>query len=95
LDIAADGIVNSFLEKPAGDGAWINAGYFVCEPQIFDYLSGDDAEIFERKPIEKIVEERQLHAFKHDGFWKPMDTLRDKTELNTIWDSGTAPWMIW
>ncbi|SHE78161.1 glucose-1-phosphate cytidylyltransferase [Bacteroides luti] len=95
LDIASDGIVNSFLEKPAGDGAWINAGFFVCEPKIFDYLSGDDSEIFERKPIEKIVEEGQLHAFKHDGFWKAMDTLRDKTELNTIWDSGAAPWMSW
>jgi len=95
LDIAGNGMVNSFLEKPAGDGAWINAGYFVCEPQVFDYLSGDESEIFERGPVERIVSEGQLHAFKHNGFWKPMDTLRDKTELNEMWDKDAAPWRVW
>jgi len=95
LDIAGNGMVNSFLEKPAGDGAWINAGYFVCEPQVFDYLTGDESEIFERGPVERIVSEGQLHAFKHNGFWKPMDTLRDKTELNEMWDKDAAPWRVW
>ena len=95
LDISEDSKVNSFLEKPKGDGAWINAGFFVCEPGVFDYLSGEDNEIFEREPLEKIAADGKMRAYKHHGFWKPMDTLRDNKELNEMWEKGTAPWKIW
>jgi glucose-1-phosphate cytidylyltransferase len=95
LDIVEDNKVQSFLEKPKGDGAWINAGFFVCEPEIFNYLSGEDDEVFEREPLEKIAADGQMRAYKHHGFWKPMDTLRDNKELNSMWDSGIAPWKIW
>ncbi|MEG1555277.1 MAG: glucose-1-phosphate cytidylyltransferase [Bacteroidales bacterium] len=94
LDIADDGIVESFKEKPNESGTWINAGFFVCEPQLFNYLKGDH-EMFERQPMQKIMAEKQLHAYRHTGFWKPMDTLRDNTELNELWDQGDAPWKIW
>lgn len=94
LDIENDGTVSRFLEKPQDSGTWINAGFFVCEPQIFNYLTGDD-EMFEKEPMQKLVKESQLHAFKHSGFWKPMDTLRDNKELNALWDSNKAPWKVW
>jgi len=94
LDIDNNGIVSSFLEKPAQSGTWINAGFFVCEPSIFEHLSGDH-EMFEREPMQKVVNNNQMHAFKHSGFWKPMDTLRDNTELNEMWDKGNAPWKVW
>ncbi len=87
--------VTSFLEKPAGDGNWINAGYFVCEPQVFDYIKEGDATVFERKPLEEIAKEGMMHAYKHFGFWKPMDTLRDNIELNEMWDKGQAHWKVW
>lgn len=95
LDISENNTVNSFLEKPKGDGAWINAGFFVCEPEVLNYLSGDDSEIFERAPMEKIAADGQMRAHKHNGFWKPMDTLRDNMELNALWESNKAPWKIW
>ena len=95
LDIASDGNVNSFLEKPNGDGNWINAGYFICEPQVFDYIKDGDSTIFEKKPLEKLSSEGNMAAFKHRGFWKPMDTLRDNIELNEMWDKGEAPWKVW
>lgn len=95
LDIETDGTVSSFMEKPDSNGAWINAGYFVCEPEVFDHLTGGDSEMFERQPLEKLVSEGQLHAYKHTGFWKPMDTLRDNIELNEMWDKGSAPWKVW
>ena len=87
--------VNSFLEKPDGDGNWVNAGYFVCEPEVFDYIKGGDECIFERQPLEDIAKTGKMHAYKHSGFWKPMDTLRDNTELNDMWNKGTAPWKVW
>ncbi|WP_343689596.1 glucose-1-phosphate cytidylyltransferase [Chitinophaga sp.] len=86
--------VHSFLEKPKGDGAWINGGFFVCEPQVFDYIDGD-ATIFERTPMERLVADNQMSAFKHEGFWKPMDTLRDKMELEEAWVTNAALWKIW
>lgn len=89
-------MVQSFLEKPDGDGNWINAGFFVCEPEVFDYIpEHDDACIFEKSPLESIVKAGKMHAFKHKGFWKPMDMLRDNTELNEMWDKGIAPWKVW
>ena len=90
----SDDSVLSFKEKPDQGGAWINAGFFVCEPQLFDYL-GDDTEMFERQPMERIMAAKQLHAYKHEGFWKAMDTLRDNKELNDLWDKGNAPWKNW
>jgi glucose-1-phosphate cytidylyltransferase len=87
--------VKSFLEKPDGDHNWINAGYFVCEPEIFNYIEDEDAAIFERKPLETVAKEGKMNAFLHNGFWKPMDTLRDNNELNEMWDRGEAPWKVW
>jgi glucose-1-phosphate cytidylyltransferase len=83
-----------FREKPKGDSSWINGGFFVFEPEIMDYIKGDSA-ILEREPFEKLAVDRQLGAFKHQGFWQPMDTLRDKNHLEALWTSGKAPWKIW
>ena len=94
LNLAENNQVNSFLEKPRGDGSWINGGFFVCQPEVFEYLDADST-IWEREPMERIAEEGQLQAFKHVGFWKPMDTLRDKQELEQAWESGLAPWKTW
>lgn len=94
LNLAENNQVNSFLEKPKGDGSWINGGFFVCQPEVFQYLSSDST-IWEREPMERIAAEGQLQAFKHLGFWKPMDTLRDKQELEQAWESGKAPWKTW
>ncbi len=94
LDVAKSGQVKTFLEKPQGDSAWINAGFFVCQPEVFDYISGDK-EIFEKKPLEKLAKEAELYTYKHTGFWHCMDTLRDKQKLNELWAANTAPWKIW
>ncbi len=94
VDIADDGTINNFLEKPKVGGSWINAGFFVCEPGVFDVLEGD-YEMFEREPMQRLLARKEMYAYKHTGFWKPMDTLNDNKELNTMWDSGKAPWKIW
>ena len=94
LDINEDGTLNNFVEKPKESGTWRNAGFFVCEPEIFDVLEGDH-EMFEREPMQRLVEKKQINVYKHHGFWKPMDTLRDNKELNKLWESGQAPWKIW
>jgi len=86
--------VISFLEKPKGDGAFINGGFFVLEPQVIDYIKGDET-LWEKEPLEKLAQESQLVAYRHDGFWKPMDTLRDKKELEDLWNSGKADWKVW
>ncbi len=95
LDIADNGTVNTFREKNEGDTSWINGGFFVCEPEIFDYIPDGDDAVFERKPLETLAAKKQLTAYKHKGFWRPMDTLRDKMELNGLWESGEAPWANW
>ena len=88
--------VKSFLEKPDGDGNWINAGFFVCEPEVFNYIpENDDTVVFEKQPLQVIAQEGKMHAYKHMGFWKPMDTLRDNVELNDLWEKNKAPWKIW
>ncbi|MDA7891104.1 glucose-1-phosphate cytidylyltransferase [Akkermansiaceae bacterium] len=87
-------IITQFQEKPEGDGAWINGGFFVLEPSVIDYIS-DDSMPWERAPLEALAEERQLSVFKHNGFWRPMDTLRDKVQLEELWDAGKAPWKVW
>ena len=94
LDLAADGAVREFREKPDGDNAWINGGFFVLEPSVLDLLDGD-ATSWERDPLEQLARENQLGAFRHPGFWRPMDTMRDKQYLEELWQSGTAPWKIW
>lgn len=85
--------VNMFMEKADADGAWINGGFFVLEPEVFDYIK-DDSTIFEKEPLEGLAKDNKLNAYKHKGFWKPMDTLRDKNALEQIWESGEAPWAI-
>lgn len=95
LEIDEAGAVNAFTEKPAGDGMWINAGYFICEPEVFAYITEGDSTIFEKAPLENLAKDGKMHSYKHTGFWKPMDTLRDNTELNAMWDSGKAPWKKW
>jgi glucose-1-phosphate cytidylyltransferase len=95
LEIKKDGLVSSFVEKPEGDGAWINGGFFVMEPEVFDYLDEGQFSILERKPFEKLARADQLNAYKYDGFWHPMDTLKDKTDLTELWTSGKAPWALW
>lgn len=95
LNLDEVGNVKSFTEKPAGDESWINAGYFVCEPKVFDYITEGDSTIFEKAPLENIAKDGGMNSFKHEGFWKPMDILRDNKELNEMWDSGKAPWKVW
>jgi glucose-1-phosphate cytidylyltransferase len=94
LDISSDGSVNSFKEKPKGDGAMINGGFFVLSPQVIDLID-DDKTIWERKPLEQLAEKGQLSAFAHEGFWQPMDTLRDKVYLEELWQGSQAPWKVW
>jgi len=87
-------LITSFEEKPRGDGSHINGGFFVLSPRAFDYIDDDDT-VWERGPLERLARERQLSAFVHDGFWQPMDTLRDKNLLESLWQSGSAPWKVW
>jgi glucose-1-phosphate cytidylyltransferase len=88
------GLITSFEEKPRGDGSLINGGFFVLSPKVFDYIEGDGT-VWERGPLERLARERQLSAFVHEGFWQPMDTLRDKNLLESLWQSGRAPWKVW
>jgi glucose-1-phosphate cytidylyltransferase len=87
--------VLSFQEKPKGDGAWINAGFFVCQPEVLDYIPEGENIIFENEPLEGLAKEGQLFTFKHEGFWKPMDTQRDKNQLEELIDKNKAPWIKW
>ena len=86
--------ITTFQEKPQGDGGWINGGYFVLSPKVIDCIEDDDT-LWEREPLERLAQAGQLSAFLHRGFWKPMDTLRDKVQLEELWDSGKAPWKVW
>jgi glucose-1-phosphate cytidylyltransferase len=85
--------VRDFVEKPRGDGGWINGGYFVLSPKVIDYIE-DDATSWEEDPLIRIAHENQLNAYFHKGFWQPMDTLRDKNHLEELWNSGAAPWKV-
>lgn len=86
--------IDHFREKPGGDGAWINGGFFVLEPEVIDYIAGDET-VWEREPMERLAEDGQLSAFRHAGFWHPMDTLRDRTTLEELWHSDDPPWRVW
>lgn len=90
-----DNMITSFMEKPKGEESWINGGYFVCNPQVFDYIPDGDDVIFERAPLENLAKDGQLNAYKHYGFWRPMDTLKDKNDLTDMWINGNAPWAKW
>ncbi|MDJ0782530.1 MAG: glucose-1-phosphate cytidylyltransferase [Desulfosarcinaceae bacterium] len=90
----SEAMITTFKEKPKGDGAWINGGFFVLEPAVLDYIPGDDT-VWEQDPLEALAAEGQLSAYRHKGFWQPMDTLRDKTVLEDLYNSGKAPWVVW
>lgn len=94
LNMGEDGTIYSFQEKPAGDGSWINGGFFVLEPAVIDRIAGDGT-IFEKEPLEGLARDGQLMAYRHGGFWQPMDTLRDKQHLEALWNAGQAPWKVW
>ncbi|MCK5522182.1 MAG: glucose-1-phosphate cytidylyltransferase [Thiomargarita sp.] len=94
LHLNDDKKVTGFKEKPQGDGAWINGGFFVLSPKVFDFIEGDDT-IWERQPLESLAKKGQMSAFLHDGFWYAMDTLREKINLENLWQSGKAPWKVW
>jgi len=94
-NLRTDGtLVRGFQEKPAGDGGWINAGFFVLSPQVGRYIEGDST-VWERGPMERLAAENQLRVYFHKGFWQPMDTLRDKRQLDELWTAGNAPWKTW
>lgn len=94
LDLDQNDMVHSFHEKPKGDGTWINGGFFVMQPQVLDYIAGD-AILMEQEPLEGLARDGQLAAYRHHGFWQPMDTLRDKNHLEELWRTGSAPWKNW
>ncbi|MBR5609217.1 MAG: glucose-1-phosphate cytidylyltransferase [Elusimicrobiaceae bacterium] len=95
LVIDGQNTITSFIEKPKGDGAWINGGFFVCQPEVMNYIAEGSGVIFERDPLEKLAADGQLHAYKHEGFWQPMDTLKDKIHLTELWEQEKAPWKKW
>jgi glucose-1-phosphate cytidylyltransferase len=86
--------VKNFVEKPSGEGGWINGGFFVLSPKVFDLIDGDET-LWEKAPLENLARAGQLHVYKHAGFWQPMDTLRDKNHLEELWVTGKAPWKVW
>ena len=94
LQLGADCDVQGFQEKPEGDGGWINGGFFVLEPEVIDLIEGD-ATTWEQQPLKQLASRGQLSAFYHNGFWQPMDTLRDRMFLQELWDEGKAPWKVW
>jgi glucose-1-phosphate cytidylyltransferase len=92
--ILSEQMVQGFQEKPQGDGGWVNGGFFILSPKVIDYIN-DDATVWEKEPMERIANEGQLSAYFHNGFWHPMDTLRDKNHLEELWENGKAPWKVW
>ena len=94
IETTEDGLLKSFKEKPIQGGSWINAGFFVCEPSLFQYLDGDH-EMFEQEPMQRLIADEQVATFKHTGFWMPMDTLHDNKVLNSLWNDNKASWKIW
>ena len=89
------GKISTFLEKPRGDGSWINGGYFVCDPKVFDYIKSSDSTIFEQQPLQELASDGELYRFRHSGFWKCMDTLKDRNDLDEMCVNNSAPWIVW
>ena len=94
LQFTEPNVVSGFQEKPQGDGGWVNGGFFVLEPEVIDRIEGD-ATLWEQEPLKRLAQEGQLTAFHHNGFWQPMDTLRDRQLLEELWAKGEAPWRVW
>lgn len=94
LEIDSEHRVSSFIEKPSGDGRWVNGGFFVLSPKVGEYIENDST-IWEREPLERLVKEGQVCAYRHLGYWQPMDTLHDKADLEQLWNAGNAPWKVW
>jgi len=94
VDLDGSGGVRQFQEKPQGDGSWINGGFMVFSPKVFDYIADDDT-VLEREPLQRLAAEGKLAAYRHKGFWQAMDTLRDKRHLEELWNSGSPPWKLW
>ncbi len=94
LDIDNSNRVSNFIEKPKGEGKWINGGFFVCQPEVLDYIDGDTT-VFEKKPLETLANQGELYTYKHKSFWQCMDTLRDRNYLNELWSDEKAPWKTW
>jgi len=95
LNIDNNNKIVEFQEKPKGDGSWVNAGYFVCQPEVLDYIGDGDEVVFEQEPLKNLAKDGQIYTYKHSGFWMPMDTLRDKKCLNDMCKSNKATWMVW
>ena len=95
LNISDDDRVRKFKEKPKDGESWINAGFFVCEPKVFDYIGNGDEIVFEQESLQNLAKDGEIFTYKHNGFWKPMDSLKDKNDLNNLWDNDKAPWKIW
>jgi len=96
IEFGADGLVSNFKEKPKGDGKWVNGGFFVLKPEVFGYLKDEMTHtMWEDEPMERLTHDGQLMAYKHTGFWKPMDAMRDKMELESMWQNNQAKWKIW
>jgi len=95
LNIEKDNKVSTFLEKPKGDSSWINAGFFVCEAKVFDYITEGDGTVFEQLPLQNLAKDGEIYTFKHEGFWKCMDTLKEKQQLQSMWKNKKAPWKVW
>ncbi len=95
VDCIDNGMITSFIEKPKGDGSWINAGFFVFQPEFFDYIKEGDTTILERTPLENLAKNKEIYTYRHRGFWKCMDTLRDKQQLQDMWNQNNTPWASW
>ncbi len=95
LNVDKSNRVIDFKEKPQGEDSWINAGYFICEPEVLNYIGDGDDVVFEKEPLKNLVKDKQIFTYKHNSFWMPMDTLRDKKKLNEIYNSKKAPWVVW
>ncbi len=95
LDINSEGDISAFKEKPKEGGSWINAGFFVCEPKVFDYIPDGELVTWEQEPLKHLAQDGELNAYRHHGFWHPMDMLKDKNDLNKLWKEGKAPWKVW